>query len=58
MKGTDPRNVLEERGCVAGRIRITRDLIRAGQLLKVEVLDQVIVGHGKHASLRELGLFP
>jgi DNA repair protein RadC len=38
-------------------IRITRDLIRAGQLLKVEVLDHVIVGHGKHASLRELGFF-
>jgi DNA repair protein RadC len=38
-------------------IRITRDLIRAGQLLKVEVLDHVIVGHGKHASLRELGYF-
>lgn len=38
-------------------IRITRDLIRAGQLLKVKVLDHVIVGHGKHASLRELGFF-
>ena len=38
-------------------IKVTRDLIRAGQLLKLEVLDHVIVGHGKHASLRELGFF-
>ena len=26
-------------------IRVTRDLIRAGQLLKFEVLDHVILGH-------------
>ncbi len=38
-------------------IRVTRDLIRAGQLLKIEVLDHVIVGVGRHASLKELGLF-
>jgi DNA repair protein RadC len=39
-------------------IRITRDLIRAGQLLKIEVLDHVIVGAGdRHCSLRELGYF-
>jgi len=38
-------------------IRVTRDLIRSGQLLKIEVLDHVIIGAGKHASLRELGYF-
>ncbi len=44
-------------------IRITRDLIRAGQLLHIEVLDHVIMGRaGKsgvndYSSLRELGLF-
>jgi len=38
-------------------IRITRDLIRAGQLLKIEVLDHVIIGNPRHASLRELGYF-
>ena len=38
-------------------IRVTRDLIRAGQLLKIEVCDHVIVGAGKHASLREMGYF-
>jgi DNA repair protein RadC len=44
-------------------IRITRDLIRAGQLLKIEVLDHVIMGRAcperpkEYASLRELGYF-
>jgi DNA repair protein RadC len=38
-------------------IKITRDLIRAGQLLKIEVLDHVIVGNPQHCSLRELGYF-
>lgn len=38
-------------------IKVTRDLIRAGQLLKIEVLDHVVVGAGQRASLRELGYF-
>lgn len=44
-------------------IRVTRDLIRAGQLLKIEVLDHVILGRRTadrpqdFASLRELGYF-
>jgi DNA repair protein RadC len=38
-------------------IKITRDLIRAGQLLKIEVLDHVIIGNPNHTSLRELGYF-
>ena len=44
-------------------IRVTRDLIRAGQLLKIEVLDHVILGrrgadNGKdYVSLKELGYF-
>jgi DNA repair protein RadC len=42
-------------------IKVTRDLIRAGQLLKIEVLDHVILGRATHerpkdyVSLRELG---
>lgn len=36
-------------------IKVTRDLIRAGQLLKIEVLDHVILGAGRHLSLRALG---
>jgi DNA repair protein RadC len=38
-------------------VKVTRDLIRAGQLLKIEVLDHVIVGKPGHTSLRELGYF-
>ena len=38
-------------------IRVTRDLIRAGQLLKIEVLDHVVMGNPNHSSLRELGYF-
>jgi len=44
-------------------IKVTRDLIRAGQLLKIEVLDHVILGRATqerpkdYTSLRELGYF-
>lgn len=46
-----------------GDIRVTRDLIRAGQLLKIEVLDHIILGRRSAdrerdwVSLRELGYF-
>lgn len=39
-------------------VKVTRDLIRAGQLLKIEVLDHVVMGNPGHSSLRELGYFP
>jgi len=44
-------------------IKVTRDLIRAGQLLKIELLDHVILGRSTqervrdYASLRESGYF-
>ena len=38
-------------------IKVTRDLIRAGQLMQIDVVDHVIVGNGMHCSLRELGHF-
>jgi DNA repair protein RadC len=38
-------------------VRVTRELIRAGQLLRLEVLDHVILGMGRDVSLRELGYF-
>jgi DNA repair protein RadC len=44
-------------------IKVTRDLIRAGQLLKIEVLDHIIIGRKTqerpkdYSSLRELGYF-
>lgn len=37
-------------------IRVTRDLVRAGQLLKIDILDHVIVG-ASFSSLRSLGYF-
>jgi DNA repair protein RadC len=38
-------------------IKVTRDLIRAGQLLKIEVVDHVVIGADRHVSLRSLGYF-
>jgi DNA repair protein RadC len=44
-------------------IKVTRDLIRAGQLLKIEVVDHIILGRASaerakdYSSLRELGHF-
>lgn len=44
-------------------IKVTRDLIRAGELMKISVLDHVILGHATvdrpkdYASLKELGYF-
>jgi len=38
-----------------GDIRVTRDLIRAGQLLKIDLVDHVIIGEPNHTSLRNLG---
>ena len=46
-----------------GDIKVTRDLIRGGQLLKIEVLDHIILGKATqerpcdYVSLRELGYF-
>ena len=38
-------------------ISVTRELARAGQVLRIEVLDHVIVGRDNHRSLREMGYF-
>jgi DNA repair protein RadC len=46
-----------------GDIKVTRDLIRAGQLLKIEVPDHIIIGQpdtghsNGYVSLRSLGYF-
>ena len=37
-------------------IQLTRRLIKAGDVVGIEVLDHVIIGSGVHSSLRELGL--
>jgi DNA repair protein RadC len=36
-------------------LRVTRDLIRAGQLIKIEVVDHAAIGDLNHVSLRDLG---
>jgi DNA repair protein RadC len=38
-------------------VLLARGLIRAGQLLKLELLDHVIIVNGNRSSLRELGYF-
>lgn len=46
-----------------GDIKVTRDLIRAGQLLKIDLLDHIVIGRPTvdrpqpYVSLRELGFF-
>ncbi len=36
-------------------IKVTLDLVRASQLLKIEITDHIIIGGQSHKSLRELG---
>jgi DNA repair protein RadC len=38
-------------------IKVTRDLIRAGEMMKIEVTDHVIMGNPNFSSLRGLGYF-
>jgi DNA repair protein RadC len=39
-------------------IKVTRDLMRAGQLLKIEITDHIIIGgQDRHISMRSLGFF-
>ena len=38
-------------------IKLARDLIRAGQLLKMELVAHVVIGNGNRSSLRERGCF-
>jgi DNA repair protein RadC len=37
-------------------IAVTRDIVNAGKPLGVTVHDHLIIGRGRHASLRDLGL--
>lgn len=37
-------------------IQMTRDAVQAGNLLEINVIDHVIIGRGKHVSLKRLGL--
>ncbi|HWV34478.1 MAG TPA: DNA repair protein RadC [Thermomicrobiales bacterium] len=40
-------------------IAMTVDVVEAGRLLDIAILDHIIIGHGRHVSLKRLGLgFP
>jgi DNA repair protein RadC len=36
-------------------IRVTAELVEAGRLLDIEVLDHIVIGHGRYVSLRQRG---
>ena len=37
-------------------IKITEQIVTAGKLLDIEVLDHLIIGHQRYVSLKERGL--
>lgn len=37
-------------------VALTTELVAAGKLLDIEVLDHIIIGQGRHVSMKELGL--
>ena len=37
-------------------VRVTAEIVKAGQLLDIECLDHVIIGRGQFVSLKERGL--
>ena len=39
-------------------VAVTRKLKQAGDLLDIDLLDHVVIGRGKFASLKDMGLFP
>jgi DNA repair protein RadC len=40
----------------ADDVAMTRQMVEAGRLLDIEVLDHLIIGHGRYLSLKEQGL--
>jgi DNA repair protein RadC len=37
-------------------VRVTRELVKAGRLLNIEVLDHVVIGRNRYVSLKERSL--
>jgi len=37
-------------------VAVTRELVKAGELIDVKVLDHIIIGRGRHVSMKERGL--
>ncbi len=40
----------------ADDVAVTRELVKAGQILDIEVLDHLVIGDGRHVSMRRRGL--
>jgi DNA repair protein RadC len=37
-------------------VAVTRELVKAGELIDVKVLDHIVIGRGRHVSMKERGL--
>ena len=37
-------------------VRVTRELVKAGKLLEIDVLDHIIIAHNRFTSLKERGM--
>lgn len=37
-------------------VAVTREIVQAGQLLDIDVLDHLVIGHNRYVSLKERGL--
>ena len=37
-------------------LRVTREIVNAGKLLSVDVLDHIVIGHNRYTSLKERGI--
>ena len=37
-------------------VAVTRELVKAGEMLDVKVLDHIVIGQGRHVSMKERGL--
>ncbi|MBN1148414.1 MAG: hypothetical protein JXA78_14235 [Anaerolineales bacterium] len=37
-------------------IALTRSIVQVGKLMDIEVLDHLVIGQGRHVSLKERGL--
>jgi DNA repair protein RadC len=37
-------------------VAVTRELVKAGEMIDVKVLDHIVIGRGRHVSMKERGL--
>jgi hypothetical protein len=37
-------------------VLVTREIVSAGNMLDIDVLDHLVIGHGRYVSMREKGL--